>query len=78
MEQFFVTNDIPNSNKAAIFLSATGVRAYELLQNLLALDLPKNKQFNKLALFSLEAKTRSDTSSTSKHNGKTKVWQITL
>ena len=43
MEQIFVANHVPNATKAAVFLSAIGARAYELLRNLLALDPPKNK-----------------------------------
>ena len=34
-------NDVLNAKKAVVFLSAIGARAYELLRNLLVLDLPK-------------------------------------
>ena len=48
MEQFFLANDVPNAKKAAVFLSAIGARAYELLRNLLTPDPPKNKKFAEL------------------------------
>ena len=47
IEQFFLANDVLNAKKAAAFLSTIGARAYKLLRNLLAPDLPKNKKFNK-------------------------------
>ena len=48
MEQFFLANNVPNAKKTAVFLSAIGARAYELLRNLLAPDPPKNKKFAEL------------------------------
>ena len=48
MEQYFIANDIPKAKKVAAFLSTIGVKAYELLCNLIPPDSPKDKWFNDL------------------------------
>ena len=46
MEQFSLVNDVPNAKKVVAFLSAIGVRAYELLRNLLVPDPPEKKKLS--------------------------------
>ena len=48
MEQYFITNDIPEGKKVPAFLSAIGAKAYEFLCNLVVPDSLKDKRFNDL------------------------------
>ena len=48
MKQYFFTNNVSGAKNVAAFLSAIGAKRHELLYNLLATDLPKDKQFNDL------------------------------
>ena len=48
MEQYFITNNIPEEKKVLAFLLAIGAKVYELLHNLVAPDSPKDKRFNDL------------------------------
>lgn len=49
LRQFYVLNEImTNNKKVAILLTMIGMKAYELLHSLLALDLPSTKKLTSL------------------------------
>ena len=48
MEQYFISNNVPEAKKVAAFLFAIGAKVCKLLCNLVTPDLPKNKWFNDL------------------------------
>ena len=49
LDQFFVANDIKENNQVATLLSLVGPRTYDLLKNLCAPELPKEKDFKTLS-----------------------------
>ena len=48
MEQYFIANAIAEEKRVAVFLTAIGGPAYELLRNLVSPDAPKDKSLNQL------------------------------
>ena len=45
LDQFFLANVIPDEIKAPVFLSLSGRKIYQLLKNLTAPQLPKEKTY---------------------------------
>ena len=48
LDQFFLANVIPDERKAPVFLSLSGRKIYQLLKNLTAPQLPKEKTYKEL------------------------------
>ena len=48
VQLFFITNDVADAKKVAVFLSVVGSKTYSLLRSLVALALPQEKSFAEL------------------------------